>query len=245
MEFIPVRTEVLQLPQDDLYAVMDTSLPKLEEGDVVFITSKVVAIHQGRCALMNSITKEELVHSEADMLLSGSRLSDRYLALTIKNNTLIPNAGIDQSKLSGHYILWPENAEAAAQDIWQYLKNKCSLEKLAVVITDTHSTPLRYGFTGMTIGLFGMEPFRSYVGKTDVFGNSIQTLANVVDPLAAMAVFCMGEGAEQTPLLIARGVPDIEFVNSPTYKKLLVPQEKDIYAPMFFGFRKPAAEPIE
>jgi F420-0:gamma-glutamyl ligase len=239
MQFIPIRTKILQPPQDDLYAALDASLPKLEEGDIVFVTSKVVAIHQGRCVPMQNIAKEALVEREANFVLPGSRLTDRYLALTIKDNILIPNAGIDQSKVSGYYILWPENAEVAAEDMWQYLANKFGLKKLAVVVTDTHSTPLRYGFTGMAIGLFGMEPFRAYIGKTDVFRNPIQTLANIVDPLAAMAVLQMGEGDEQTPLLIARGIADIEFVTTPTYKKLLVPQEKDIYAPLFSGFKRP------
>jgi F420-0:gamma-glutamyl ligase len=239
MQFIPVKTEILPLPKGDLYALIDAFLPPLIEGDVIFITSKVVAIHQGRCVAMKDISKEDLVLRESSLMFPGSRLSSRPLFLTVKDNTLIPNAGIDDSKKSGYYILWPENAEAAAEEVCQYLKNKFRIEKLAVVITDTHSTPLRYGFTGMTIGLFGLEPFRSYKGKLDVFGNPIKTLANVVDPLAAMAVLHMGEGDEQTPLLIARGISGIEFATTQTYQKLLVPQEEDIYAPMFSGFIKP------
>ncbi len=236
MQLIPIKTRILYPPKDNLYKALDESLPKLHEGDVVCITSKVLAIHQGRCVRMSMTTKEQLVQQEADSYLPGSRLTHKYLALSIKENVLIPNAGIDDSRKSGYYILWPNNTEALLKRIWRRLRARYGVKDLAIIATDTHSTPLRYGFSGMAMGMYGMVPFRSYKGRHDIFGNPIQTKANVVDPLAAMAVYVMGEGDEQTPLLIMRGLAGVEFVTVPTYHSLLVPPDLDIYAPLFSNF---------
>mgnify|MGYP000287630012 CR=1 FL=1 len=236
MQLIPIKTRILYPPKDNLYKALDESLPKLREGDVVCVTSKVLAIHQGRCVQMSSTTKQQLVEQEAYAYLPGSRLAQKHLVLSIKENILIPNAGIDDSKQSGYYILWPEDIEALLQRIWRRLRTRYRVKNLAVIATDTHSTPLRYGFSGIAIGMYGIEPIHSYKGKCDIFGNPIQTKANVVDPLAAMAVYAMGEGDEQTPVLIIRGLKGLQFATVPTYKKLLVPTELDIYAPLFKDF---------
>src|SRR5579864_2495277 len=59
---IPVKTRALLPPRDDLWDALDPVLPPLQEGDVVAITSKVVAIHQGRCVRVDAVAdKEELV----------------------------------------------------------------------------------------------------------------------------------------------------------------------------------------
>lgn len=236
MHFIPVKTKVLPPPKSNLYKVLEDSLPTLHENDVVFITSKVLAIHQGRCVPMATTTKEVLIQQEADSVLPGSRLEERCMILTVTKHILIPNAGIDESKSSGYYILWPNEIEQTLKRIWVWLRTKHKVKNIAVVATDTHTSPLRLGVTGVAIGLFGMEPLNCYKDRLDVFGNPIQTRVNIVDPLAAMAVLFMGEGDEQTPVLIARNVPGIEFVTKPTYNKLVVPLDKDIYAPLFDGF---------
>lgn len=45
--FVSLQTRIMQPPQDDLYAVMADVLPEMiAEGTIVFVTSKVVAIHQ-------------------------------------------------------------------------------------------------------------------------------------------------------------------------------------------------------
>jgi len=64
---IQVRTRPMLPPRDDLWDALDPVLPVLCEGDVVVITSKVVAIHQGRCVSMASVNdKEDLVEAEAE-----------------------------------------------------------------------------------------------------------------------------------------------------------------------------------
>ncbi len=94
---IPVRTRALLPPRDDLWDALDPALPALQEGDIVAITSKVVAIHQGRCVAADSVAdKEELVAREADRWIP--KASSKYgITLAIKGGTLIASAGILQA----------------------------------------------------------------------------------------------------------------------------------------------------
>lgn len=52
---IPIKTRALVPPRDDLWDAFDPALPPLQDGDVVAITSKVVAIHQGRCVAVDAV----------------------------------------------------------------------------------------------------------------------------------------------------------------------------------------------
>ncbi|MDR2416267.1 MAG: hypothetical protein LBD75_06835 [Candidatus Peribacteria bacterium] len=46
MQFFPIKTRPLLPPQDNVLEVIDASLKDIQEGDMVFITSKVVTIHE-------------------------------------------------------------------------------------------------------------------------------------------------------------------------------------------------------
>jgi len=239
MKFIPVHTRVFSPPQDDIYKLLTESLPLLQEGDVVFITSKIVSIHQGRCVKKDTgVNKEDLVKQEAEQYLSGSNNS-AGVPLTIKGHTLIPAAGIDESNANGYYILWPEKINETAEEFCRWLKAKYSLEKLAVVITDSHTIPLRWGVVGISIGFYGLRPLKDYRGIPDIFGRQLKmTQVNVVDALSTMATLLMGEGAEQTPLVILRGADFVEFSDKAVYNELIIPPGMDLYAPLLKVFDK-------
>jgi dihydrofolate synthase / folylpolyglutamate synthase len=238
MRYIPVKTRTIFPPKDNIYPILDKYLPKLQEGDVVLIASKVLAIHQGRSVLVNNQReKDRLVKKEADKYLPEKSLGEFYL--TIKDNTLIASSGIDQSNANGYNILWPKESNRFSKQICLYLRKKHSLKNLAVIVTDSHSLPLRMGVMGVSIGFFGIEPLISYKNKTDIFGRRLKyTSINVVDVLATGAVFMMGEGNERVPIVIARSVPNLCFVNKHRYRKLLIPEKDDLYYPMLRVFRK-------
>jgi F420-0:gamma-glutamyl ligase len=64
---IPVKTRPLVPPRDNLWDALDPALPPLKEGDVIAITPKIAAIHQGRCVPVGSVRdKEQLVEAEAE-----------------------------------------------------------------------------------------------------------------------------------------------------------------------------------
>ncbi len=239
MKFLPIKTRAMLPPKDDLYDLLDHDLPRLKENDILFITSKIVAIHQGRCVKIEpGVNKDDLIKKEAEKYIPRVKIPKNFVILTLKNHTLIPSSGIDKSNGNGYYILWPKHINSEAQTICKYLKKKHNIKKLGVVITDSHTIPLRYGVLGISIGFFGLKPLIDYRGHLDIFGEKLWiTRANIVDSFAATAVLLMGESAEQTPLLILRNAPLVKFTNQPSQHQLVIPQNQDIYRPLLKAFR--------
>ncbi|MCC8372089.1 MAG: coenzyme F420-0:L-glutamate ligase [Rickettsia endosymbiont of Pseudomimeciton antennatum] len=155
----------------------------------------------------------------------------------MKNGILIPSAGIDESNVNEVYVLYPENIQKTVIWIWEYLKKKHNLKKIGVVITDSHTTIMRRGVTGIALGWCGFSPLYSYIDKPDLYNNPLKvTQVNILDALATSAVFVMGEGDEQTPLAIIKDAPKIYFLDrSPTIeeeKNILIPMDEDLYSPL-------------
>ena len=122
------------------------------------------------------------------------------------------SAGIDASNANNHYVLWPTAPNESAAEIGRRLRREHGVDKLGVILTDSHCTPMRRGTTGISIGFYGFDALHDYRGKPDIFGRSLAvSVANRVDALAAAAVGLMGEGAECIPAVVIRGWPDLVF----------------------------------
>src|SRR5262249_11461727 len=152
------------------------------------------------------------------------------------NNMLVPTAGIDESNADGNYILWPKNPQKSANAIREYLSNQYQLRDIGVVITDSKTTPLRWGVTGIALAHSGFLALNNYIGVPDIFGRKLEhTKVNVADSLAAAAAFVMGEGAEQMPMAILSDLPQVVFQQrNPTEQELQelhIHMEDDLYAP--------------
>ncbi len=233
MHVIPIKTRKFLPPKDDLYEVLDESLPRLREGDIVVVTSKIVSIGEGRCIPIGTTEeKKALIEEEADYL---ARFAETRRSLfSVKGNTVVGFAGIDESNSNGYWTLWPKNPFSSAKNLWSYLRKKHGLNKLGVVITDSVSPPMRLGAIGISIGFFGLHPIVRYIGKPDLFGRRfVFERANLVDGIAAAAVVAIGEGNEQTPLAIVRDIPHLRFAPYDTSRELLIRLKEDIYYPLF------------
>ena len=236
MQLLPIKTRAFLPPRDDIYKLMSDHLPSLAEGDILIVTSKIVAIHQGRCVKISKQTKKQLALEEADFFLPGK---NKYSFLTIKDNAILSSAGIDSSNGRGYYILSPKNPDQAVRDIWKFLKKKFKLKNLGIIITDSHSIPLHHGTLGISIGFCGFMPLRDFTGGKSVFGAKLKTArSNIVDALAAAGTLLMGEGGQKTPLVIARGVT-ATFTDKNTQRELITDANEDIYRPFLKLFRKP------
>ncbi len=234
MQFIPVKTRILTPPKDDLFSVLDEFLPTVEEEDVVLVSSKVVAIHQGRCVPISEVVKTDLVEQSADFIIHREYSG---VPLTVTSHSFLGAAGIDESNGDGHYILLPENMFGFAEELHSYLCKKYNLTNLGVVITDSHSGPFRYGATGVALSWWGINPMEDHRGRADLFGREIQyERSNLVDGLAAGAVVVSGEVDECIPVVIAREVPRLTFIEGNTKDQLLVPYKQDLFRVLFEKF---------
>lgn len=204
----------------DLLSILNRYLQSLKERSVLIITSKIVSICEGRVIKIGMTDKIELIRKEAQYYLPPDNIYN--ISLTLKNNLLVPTAGIDESNGNGYYILWPKNPQKTANTVRSYLQNRFNLHKVGVVITDSKTTPLRWGTTGIALAHSGFAALKDYIGNKDIFGRKLKvTKANIVDALASAAVVVMGEGNEQTPLAIIEDVPFVKFQNrNPTNKEL-------------------------
>lgn len=246
MKIFAVKTKAMMPPKDDIYSLIKESFLagkiKLKEESIIVITSKIVAIAQGRCVKINQdlseeqqkIEKDKLVKKEAEYYIDRKFVPNQMAIITIKNNILIPTAGIDQSNANGYYIFWPKDPFLEAKKLWKFLRKEFNLKKIGVIISDSHTMPLRSGMMGIAIAYYGFYPLRNYIGKEDIFGRKLKmTRVNIADSLADVAVFAMGEGSEQTPIAIIEDVKGIKFgFDSTKNDPLIINKKEDIYWPL-------------
>jgi coenzyme F420-0:L-glutamate ligase/coenzyme F420-1:gamma-L-glutamate ligase len=150
------------------------------------------------------------------------------------------NAGIDQSNVGkaevgmvnaesgGEWVLLlPENPDQSAAEIRAALES-ASGKRLGVLIIDSHGRAWRLGTVGVAIGLSGLPGLMDERGWTDLFGYKLQiTVVGVADELAAAASLMMGQAAEGTPVVHARGFP--YPLREGSLKELLRPKEQDMF----------------
>lgn len=198
------------------------------EGQILAVTSKIVSVSEKRFVEKN-INKEELVRRESDHYI-GKCAYDCHL--TIKEGLLIPSAGIDESNSSEDlYILFPENPFESAKKIYRMLKQELRLEKFGVLLTDSHTTPLRRGVVGAALAYYGFWGVKNKVGSRDLFGRELKmTQVDIADALATSAVLVMGEGDERCPLALL-SYP-VEFDELPDNSELRIPLSEDLYEPL-------------
>lgn len=231
-----IKTDPVVPPKADLIDIFDRHLPCIKECSILAITSKIIAICEGRVVKIGTIKKQDLIEREADYFLPPNN-SKYGITLTIKNNLLIPTAGIDESNSNGYYTLWPKDPQRTANAIRRYLRRRFSLCRVGVIITDSTSAPLRWGTRGVTIAHSGFLALKNYIGKSDLFGRKFKfTKANLADAFAAAAVGVIGEGNEQTPMAVIKNIPFVTFQNhdpsSQEQRALRIRLKDDLYFPL-------------
>lgn len=212
-----IKTKKFIPPKDNLADLINPIVPKLKERSIVVITSKVVAICEGRCVLQTKYKgdKKELAKKEAEFYLEQVINPNASWMHTIKKGLLVGSAGVDKSNSGNYFTLWPKDPSNSAKKIYKLLKEKTGVKDFGVVITDSHTLPFRRGLLGFSIAYFGFKPLIDDRGKKDLFGYEMHLAQrNIPDTLAAAAVFIMGESGEQTPIAIVTDLPkEIEFLD--------------------------------
>lgn len=212
---------------DDLPAFIKLHIPKLKNGAVLAVASKVVALSEGRVADVKD--KEKLIKAESSW---RKKILPKWW-LTVRQGVVIVNAGIDESNSDGKLILLPEDCFASAKRLRRALLKEYGIQNLGVIITDSRVAPLRAGVTGVALGYAGFRGVRDYRGTKDIFGKRLEvTQTNIADSLATAATLVMGEGSERQPLAVIEDVP-VEFTERSKPREVLIPLAEDIYRGLF------------
>lgn len=224
----PIKTRIFQ-EGENLLQFITSHIKKLPEESVLIVTSKIVALAEKRTAMIkDKKTKEKLIRSESKMAMRT-----KYVWLTVKDNMVMPSAGIDESNANGKLILLPKNSFKSANLLWSALRKKYNIKNLGVIITDSHTMPLRAGVIAMALGYAGFKGIKTYIGKPDIFGRNFHfSNVNVADSLSTAAAFTMGEGNEQQPLAIITKAK-VNFCEKIKKDELHIDLREDMYMPLF------------
>jgi len=246
VQLYAICTELIQ-PRSDLVAVVLEAISRqnltIENGDVLAFASKSVATAENRLRKLASVKPSneakkiaarfgmeprfaEVVLQEADEVFWGVPKA----LLTLKNDVLIPNAGVDQKNApEGCVVLWPKNPFEAAESIRRDLYERTG-KQVGVLIVDSRVTPLRMGTTGIAIGVAGFEPVKDHRSKKDLYGRRVLiTTHALADDLASAAHLMMGESSEQTAAVLIKNAP-AKFTEKIDVSAIVIPREQCLFA---------------
>lgn len=231
-----VKTHVITEKDTSITDVVGRYITALPERSVVAVTSKIVSICEGRIVEGDEHTRDDLIPHESEWYIPREYNSYGF-CYTITNGNLIASAGIDQSNGNGKLVLWPKDAQKTANVIREFLCKKFNRSFIGVVITDSHTQPLKWGVVGMAIAHSGFRALNDYVGTPDLFGRLFKVeKLSVRESLAVTAVALMGEGNEQTPLAVISDVPFVSFQDrNPTAEEITslgISREEDLFWPL-------------
>lgn len=205
----------------DLAGLIDEKLgSRLRDGDVLVISSKFVAVSEGRVARLGRVrpgnrAKElalrymmdprlcELVVRESEEVVGGVP----GFLLAVKDGLLTPNAGIDKSNVKrGSVVLHPRRPEISSWRIKEALRFSRGVS-VGIVVCDSRLSPTRRGTIGVAVAASGIEGVIDMRGKFDLFGNVLKVTAQgVADDLSSAAEILMGESDESIPIVLVRGL---------------------------------------
>ena len=192
-----------------LAAVREAGL-ELADGDVLAVTSKVVAKAEGRTvplpgdpAARERVVAETVAAETARVVARRGRL---VIAET-RTGLVGANALVDASNAGGdRLVLLPVDPDASAARLRAAI-GELDGHDVAVVVTDTLGRPWRLGQTDVAVGLAGMGALDDWRGRADGDGRLLEvTEVAVADEVAAAADLVKGK-ASRVPAALLRGVP--------------------------------------
>ena len=206
----------------DIFQELESTLGKneikLEDGDVIVISTKYVSNSQGRIVDLEKIKASEygekianefnlkpgiaeVIIRESDKIFGGIG----GFVITSADNIMAPNAGIDKSNAKkGKAILYPKDPYLIAEQIRRKIFLKLLIH-VGIILVDSRLMPARIGTSGVAVSCAGIEPVLDMRSKKDLDGNPLKvTFQAVVDNLATIANHKMGEGGESKPFAIVR-----------------------------------------
>lgn len=193
---------------------------RLEAGDALIITHKIVSKGEGRVVRLRGIKPTRPAQRWArrygldarvvELALRESRrvvrMQHGVLITETAQGLVCANSGVDVSNVDGgkSAVLLPENPDTSAERLRAELKKKARRD-IAVIITDSFGRPWREGLCQVAIGVAGMKAMRDFRGRRDPHGYKLRvTEEAVADELAALGALA-GDKLSRTPVCIVRG----------------------------------------
>jgi coenzyme F420-0:L-glutamate ligase/coenzyme F420-1:gamma-L-glutamate ligase len=236
-------------PGDDLaeflVAAMTTANLAPERHDVLVVTQKVVSKSEDRFVDLCSVIPGKAAIELAKVTQKDARFVDLVLAESTavvravpnilitrhRSGHVMANAGIDRSNVGPDgddlVLLLPADSDASAERLRAALAARWPAPP-AVLISDSFGRPWRQGVTNVAIGAAGLPTLVDRRGDLDRDGRKLQvTQVGFGDMVASASGLAMGEGAENVPAVLVRGLRWME-TDRPA-SALVRPPEEDLF----------------
>lgn len=222
----PIKTRIFK-EGESLPDFLFENIKKLDEGSVVVVSSKIVALAEGRVTVFKTEKEKiEAIKKESELSFPDLKNNSKRW-FTVVSGMLTTLAGIDESNGNGKSIFLPKDSFKSATSLLKKIKIHYKIKNVGVVIADSRSIPMRRGILGQAIGYAGFKGLGDYRGQKDLFGRKIKyARPNVADTLASVAVLLMGESGESKPLCVVKNAP-VKFSKATNKKELVVPLKED------------------
>lgn len=192
-------------PGADLAGLLAAAV-RLEDGDVLVVTSKVVSKAEGRLVPVDGDREQQrlrLVDEETVRVVA--RRGTTTIAQT-RHGLVLAAAGVDGSNVRPDELaLLPLDPDASARQLRADLL-RLTGRTVAVVISDTLGRPWRNGQTDCAIGSAGLSPVRDARGTADAHGQLLEvTEIATADEVAAAGELVKGK-ADGVAAAVVRGL---------------------------------------
>jgi len=191
---------------DDLAAIVVAAAGRLEAGDVVVVSSKVVSKAEGRQVVADD--REQAITDETVRVVAVREQPGGGVTRIVENRLGIVGAaaGVDSSNVEpGTVLLLPVDPDESAARLRTALIAAAGAP-VGVVVSDTLGRPWRRGQTDVAIGAAGLQVVDDLRGLPDANGRTMGvTVVAVADEIAAMADLVKGK-AENRPVAVVRGL---------------------------------------
>ncbi|HEY8912482.1 coenzyme F420-0:L-glutamate ligase [Lacisediminihabitans sp.] len=214
---------------DDLASIIgDAAGGRLQDGDILAVTSKVVSKAEGR--MISAADREQAITDETVRVVA-TRAYPGGVTRIVENRLGVVGAaaGVDASNTpDGTVLLLPVDPDDSAGVIRAALSARFGF-RLGVIITDTLGRAWREGQTDVAIGASGVVVLEDLRGSTDTQGRSLEvTLPAVGDEIAAAADLVKRK-ASGLPVAVVRGMAHLLDAAAPGARVLVRPSEKDMF----------------
>ncbi|WP_241979322.1 coenzyme F420-0:L-glutamate ligase [Cryobacterium sinapicolor] len=178
---------------------------RLEHGDILAVTSKIVSKAEGR--QVAAADREQAITDETVRVVATRAFPGGVTRIVENRQGLVmAAAGVDASNTpDGTVLLLPVDPDASARALCQALRTSTGL-RLGLIITDTAGRPWREGQTDIAIGAAGVAVLDDLRGTDDAFGRRLDvTVAAVADEIAGAADLVKGKTSGH-PVAVLRGL---------------------------------------
>lgn len=201
----------------------------LESGDIVTISSKVVAKTEGR--VHDAAEREDWIKADTARIVA-TKVTPQGTTQIVQTHQgfVLAAAGVDESNTeAGTIVRLPENPDASAAHIRAKIASLMSID-VGVIITDTWGRAWRMGVTDHAIGSSGVKVLDDYADRVDGFGRPLRTtVIALADEIAAFAHLAAPK-EQLVPVVAVRGLSHYVGETHDRALDLIRPPDQDLFS---------------